>query len=367
MTRKLFIKDLFLKDKKVLVRVDFNVPLNKDGHITDDSRIIATLPSIRYILEQGGVPVLMSHLGRPSGKRVAEMSLKPCADHLGKLLSREVRMAPDCVGLEVKKMVSEAKCGQIIMLENLRFHPAEEHPEKDQNFAKQLAALGDVYVNDAFGAAHRAHASISEVPRLFPRQAAAGFLMEKEIKFLGETLINPKRPFFAILGGAKLSSKLGVVEALLLKADALFIGGGMAFTFFKAQGIPIGDSIHEDEFLEKAKELLVEANKDAIRLFLPLDWIVADSISPEAETKLVKSSAGIPPGFEGVDIGPETIKIFSQELQKAATILWNGPLGVFEIPAFAKGTQAIARVLADVEAITIVGGGDSIAAVQAAG
>lgn len=367
MTNKLSIKDLNLKDKKVLVRVDFNVPLNKEGQITDDARIVATLPSIRYILDQGGAVILMSHLGRPKGKRAPELSLKPCAARLSELLGQEVIMASDCIGNETEKIVNAIQPGQIILLENLRYHHAEEHPDEDPGFAKQLAKLGDVYVNDAFGAAHRAHASITALAHLFPQQAAAGLLLEKEIKFLGETLLKPERPFFAILGGSKLSSKLGVIETLLQKADAIFIGGGMAFTFLKAQGIPIGNSIHEDDFLEKAKGLLALANKDTKRLFLPSDLIVANEISSNAESKLVEIPAGIPEGFEGVDIGPKTIENFSKELHPAATILWNGPLGVFEIPAFAKGTVAIAKVLADLQATTIVGGGDSIAAVQAAG
>lgn len=366
MVHKLSIKDLILKDKKVLMRVDFNVPLDKESRITDDSRIAATLPSINYVLDQGGSLVLMSHLGRPSGKNIPELSLKPCAKRLSTLLGKEVLMAPDCIGTDVEKMVHDLKPGQIIMLENLRFHRSEEHPEDSPEFVRQLAKLGDVYINDAFGASHRAHASITALANLFPKKAAAGFLLEKEIKFLGETLLNPKRPLFAILGGAKLSSKFGVIEALLQKADAVFIGGGMAFTFLKAQGIPIGNSIHEDDFLEKAKELLA-LNKDSKRLFLPSDIIIADRISTDASTKIVKSAEGIPQGFQGVDIGPESIKKFSQELQTAATVFWNGPLGIFEIPAFANGTKAIANVLADIKAITIVGGGDSIAALQATG
>lgn len=367
MSRKLSIKDLALKDKKVLMRVDFNVPLDKEGHITDDSRIAAALPSIQYVMEKGGSLILMSHLGRPSGKRSKEFSLKPCAERLSQLIGKEVLMAPDCIGSDVETMVRNIKPGQIILLENLRYHRAEEHPQENQEFAGQLASLGDVYVNDAFGAAHRAHASITEVPKFFPQKAAAGFLMEKEIQFLGNTLIDPKRPFFAILGGAKLSTKFGVIEALLKKTDALFIGGGMAFTFLKAQGISIGDSIHEDDFLEKAKLLLISANKESMRLMLPLDFIVANRISADAETKLVEADKGIPQGFQGVDIGPKTIEIFSQKLQGAATVFWNGPLGVFEIPAFASGTKSIAQTLASITATTIVGGGDSIAALHAAG
>lgn len=363
----LSIRNLSINNKKILMRVDFNVPMDKEGHITDDARIKASLPSIRYVIDHGGALILMSHLGRPSGKITPEFSLKPCAKRLEDLLGQQVIMAPDCIGKETQHMANDLKPGQILMLENLRFYPAEEHPEKDPEFAKQLAKLGDVYVDDAFGAAHRAHSSITEVPKHFPQQSAAGFLLEKEISFLGDTFLNPKRPFFAILGGAKLSSKLGVIEALLKKADAVFIGGGMAYTFFKAQGISIGDSIHEDDFIEKAKNLMTEANKHSKRLILPADIVIADNIATNAKTKIITITEGIPNGFQGVDIGPETINKFSQKLQSSATIFWNGPLGVFEIPAFAAGTNAIAKVLANLNATTIIGGGDSIAAISAAG
>ncbi len=364
---KLSLSALPLKGKKVLMRVDFNVPLDAQGHITDDTRISATLPSLRYVLEQGGAIVLMSHLGRPKDKRVPEMSLKPCAERLSQLLDKPVTMAPDCIGSEVERMVATLKPGDVLLLENLRFHRGEEHPDEDQNFVKQLAKLGDVYVNDAFGTAHRAHASTAAVAGFFQGKSAAGFLLEKEIKFLGETLAHPKRPFCAIIGGSKISTKCGVLEALMQKADVVMIGGGMAYTFLKAQGIAIGNSIHEDDFLDKARELLALSGKGRGRLLLPRDIVIADSIKAGATTRVVNVQAGIPEGYEGVDIGPSTIEYFASELKQAATVLWNGPVGVFEIPTFATGTNAIAHILAQLKAITIVGGGDSIAAVQAAG
>lgn len=367
MVQKLSITDLLIKNQKVLMRVDFNVPLDDQGNITDDTRIQASLPSIKYVLDNGGALILMSHLGRPKDKRVDALSLKPCAKRLSELLGKEVRMAPDCIGSEVEKMVQELKPGQVLLLENLRFHRGEEHPDEDPDFVKKLAKLGDVYVNDAFGTAHRAHASTTSVAYQFPGKAAAGFLLEKEIRFLGETLLNPKRPFYAILGGAKISTKIGVIESLLKKADAVLIGGGMAFTFLKAQGIAIGNSIHEDDFLDKAKELLAKKSKNGSRLLLPLDLVIADQVKEGATVKTIDRAAGIPEGFQGVDIGPKTIEAYSKELQGAATVLWNGPLGVFEVPEFAKGTDAIANVLVRLKATTIVGGGDSIAALQKAG
>lgn len=365
---KLSLKDLPLKDKKVLMRVDFNVPLDKKGNITDDSRIVATLPSIRYVLDQGGSLILMSHLGRPQEKRVPELSLKPCAERLSQLLGQKVIMAPDCIGIEVDGMAGSLRPGEILMLENLRFHRYEEHPDEDEKFVKQLASLGDVYVNDAFGTAHRAHASTAAITKYFPGKAAAGFLLEKEIQFLGETLKSPKRPFYAILGGAKISTKYGVIEALLKKADVILIGGGMTYTFLKAQGISIGNSIHEDEFLEKARQLLAKSGtKGYGRLMLPVDAVIADQIKEGANFRVVDSASGIPKDYQGVDIGPATVQQYATELKKASTILWNGPLGVFEISEFAKGTNDIAHILAQLKAITIVGGGDSIAAMQAAG
>lgn len=365
---KLSLKNLPVKDKKVLMRVDFNVPLDAQGNITDDTRIVAALPSIRYVLDHGGALILISHLGRPKDKHVPEMSLKPCAKRLSQLIQRDVEMAPDCIGSEVEKIASSLRPGQVLMLENLRFHRGEEHPQEDPAFVEQLAKLGNLYVNDAFGTAHRAHASTAVIAKFFPGSAAAGFLMEKEIRFLGETLVHPKRPFCAIIGGAKISTKCGVIEALLEKADMVLIGGGMAYTFLKAQGIAIGDSIHEDDFLDKAKSLLEASGKKGKgRLMLPIDLVIANQIKEGADKHIIDSSSGIPNGFQGVDIGPKTIQQYASELRKSGTILWNGPLGVFEVPDFAKGTDAIAHVLTQLDAITIVGGGDSIAAIQSAG
>lgn len=364
---KLSIKDLPVKDKKILMRVDFNVPLDKQGKITDDTRIVASLPSIRYVLDHGGAVILMSHLGRPKDQVVPELSLKPCAERLSQLLGQKVLMAPDCIGSEVEKMVQSLQLNQVLMLENLRFHSGEEHPEKDEQFVNQLAKLGDAYVNDAFGTAHRAHASTALLAKYFPGKAAAGLLMEKEIDFLGEALKTPKRPFCAIVGGAKISTKCGVIEALMKKADVVLIGGGMSYTFFKAQGISIGQSIHEDDFLDKARELLALSGKGHGRLVLPKDIMITDEVKEHSNFHLINASEGIPSGFEGVDVGPETIQMFAVELRKASTIFWNGPLGVFEIPEFAKGTNAIAHILTELKATTIVGGGDSIAAIQAAG
>jgi len=358
------IEQLSLKGKKVLLRVDFNVPIDPKGNITDDSRLKASLPSIQYILDQGGAVILMSHLGRPEGKNDPKYSLKPCAKRLESLIGLPVRLAPDCIGPAVQELANTLKPGQILLLENLRFHDGEEHPEKDPSFVKQLASLGEVYINDAFGTAHRAHASTAEIARYFPDKAAAGFLMEKEVRFLGETLLNPKRPFYAIVGGAKISTKIGVLESLLKKADALLIGGGMAYTFFKAQGIPIGQSIHEDAFLSKAQEIMTYAKKQNIRLLLPEDIVITDSPASPSYSKVVSISEGIPEAAQGVDIGPKTIKLFTSLIKDSATILWNGPLGVFETDEFAKGTFAIAQAVADSSATSIVGGGDSLAALQ---
>ncbi|MCB1112569.1 MAG: phosphoglycerate kinase [Chlamydiia bacterium] len=369
MTHKLSITDLDINSNTVLMRVDFNVPLDKKANITDATRIAESLRSIKYVLDKGGALILMSHLGRPKGKRVPEMSLAPCAQKLSEMLGKEVIMAPDCVGAEVEALARDLKPGQIMLLENLRFHRGEEHPDEDPNFAKQLAALGDLYVNDAFGTAHRKHASNVAITQYFPGKAAAGFLMEKEIRFLGAALLNPKRPFYAIIGGAKISSKIGVIKALLTKVDALFIGGGMAYTFLKAQGIEIGESIHEDDLIPEALGILEAAKKSNAKLFLPVDSLVAEKIEQGAPTQVAELTpgAGVPQGEMGVDIGPKTIEIFSQELRNAETLFWNGPLGIFEIGSFAKGTDKIAEVVAELQGTTIVGGGDSVAALQAGG
>lgn len=363
---KLSLRDLKIQGQKVLMRVDFNVPLDKNQNITDDTRIKATLPSIQYVLDQGGALILMSHLGRPKGKPNSSFSLLPVRNALSKLLGKEVLFAEDCVGPATEKMAASLKPGKVLLLENLRFHEAEENPNADLSFAKSLAKLGDVYVDDAFGSAHRAHASIDAVARLFKGKAAAGFLMEKEIKFLGDVLKDPKRPFCTILGGAKISSKCGVIESLMKKADVIMIGGAMAYTFLKAQGIKIGNSLCEDDFLQKAEELLKMSGKGCAKIILPKDLIIAKEIKSNTASKIVNMSDGIPDGYEGVSIGPETVKEFTEELNKAKTVLWNGPLGVFEIPEFAESTNTIAHILANLKATTIVGGGDSLAAVNAA-
>lgn len=364
---KLSLKNLPLNGKRVLMRVDFNVPLNKEGNITDDSKIVASLPSIKYVLDQGGSLVLMSHLGRPKEEFTPDMSLKPCAKRLSELLNREVLMAPDCVGDTVAAEAKRLKPGQILLLENLRFHRGEEHPDKDPLFVKQLADLGDFYINDAFGTAHRGHASTAAITKYFPDKAAAGILLNKEIQVLGGALKNPKRPFCAILGGAKVSSKFGVIRSLMQKADSVLIGGGMAYTFFKAQGIKIGDSICENDCLDKARELLAASGKGCAKLILPVDVVIAREAKEGIRGKTIPITEGIPDGYKGLDIGPETVVAFTKELKQAATILWNGPLGVFEVDEFAKGTNAIAHILSQLKATTIVGGGDSVAAVQEAG
>lgn len=364
--QKLSLTELPIRGKKVLMRVDFNAPI-ENGRITDQSRVLASLPSIRYVLDQGGALILMSHLGRPKGKVNPDLSLKPFAILLEDLLHVKVIMASDCVGPEVEKLAKQLEPGQILLLENLRFHSAEESPKENPEFVKSLAKLGDLYINDAFGTAHRFHASTAAITQYFPGKAAAGFLLEKEIKYLSTALQNPTRPFQVIIGGAKISTKIGTIESLLKKADVLMIGGAMAYTFFKAQGIPIGNSLCEDDQIPKAHYLLEESQKRGVRLLLPIDILAAKEIRQDAESKVVDIQVGIPDGWEGVDIGPKTIKLFTDELQKAKTVLWNGPVGVFEIEAFAKGTMAIAHAVAKLDAITIIGGGDSLAAIQAAG
>lgn len=361
---KLSLKDLDIKGKRVLMRVDFNVPLDKNGNITDDTRIVASLPSIKYVLDKGGSLILMSHLGRPKEKFSPEFSLTPCAKRLSEKLNRTVPLAPDCVGSEVERIAKQLKPGEILLLENLRFHRGEEKPQEDPQFVKQLAALGEVYVNDAFGTAHRSHASTAEIAHFFPGKAAAGFLMEQEIQFLGQTLVKPQRPFYAIIGGAKISTKMGVLKALLEKTDKVFIGGGMAYTFFKAEGREIGDSIHEDSRLPQVKEWLKFKNQ---KLFLPEDTVIANKMTADADTRIVDNSQPIPNPFFGVDIGPKTIRKYSEMIQNAKTLFWNGPMGVFEVAPFATGTNAIAKTVAALNAITIVGGGESVAAVEAAG
>ncbi len=365
MAKKLSIADLQLKGQKVLMRVDFNVPLDKDGRILDDARIAAALPSIKYVLDQGGALILMSHLGRPKGP-TPQLSLAPCAKRLSEMLGKPVLMAPDCIGNETERLAKNLTPGQTLLLENLRFHRGEEEPDANPSFARRLAGLGDLYINDAFGTAHRAHASTVEIARYFPGKAAAGFLMEKEIQFLGQALLHPTRPFYAIIGGAKISTKIGTLKALLHKVDGVFIGGGMAYTFFKAQGIPIGDSIHEDAFIDEAREILAESQKLGVKFLLPQDNVVVEHFSNDAPSRVVNSQQGVLSGFQGVDIGPKTVHQYVAALQKAATVFWNGPMGVFEFSNFAAGTNAIAHALASLSAVTIVGGGESVAAVEAA-
>jgi phosphoglycerate kinase len=363
---KLSIDSLDLKGKRVLVRVDFNVPLDENLKVTDDRRISASLPTIKKIINDGGKAILMSHLGRPKGKVKPEFSLKPAAEKLSELLGKEVKLAPDCIGDEVKKMIDQMKGGDIILLENLRFHPEEE--KNDQSFSKQLAEFGDVYVNDAFGTAHRAHASTEGVTH-FIEKCAAGYLMQKELDYLGSALSEPARPYCAILGGAKISGKIDVIMNLFDKIDTLIIGGGMAFTFFKAQGREIGKSLLEEEKINLAGEVLKKAQESGIKFLLPVDVVVASEFKNDSPAQTVKID-NIPADKMGLDIGAETVKLFSDELLNSKTIVWNGPMGVFEMDNFAKGTFAIADTLAKATekgAVTVIGGGDSAAAITKAG
>jgi phosphoglycerate kinase len=368
---KLSIQDLNLDGQRVFMRVDFNVPLNESGRVSDDTRIRETLPSIEYALRKGARLVLASHLGRPKGKPNPKMSLRPAAERLRILLDQHfgrscnVGFAPDCVGLAAEEMATNLEKGQTLLLENLRFYAQEE--SNDQNFSRQLAALADLYVNDAFGTAHRAHASTVGITK-FMDKAAAGLLMQKELEYLGKATSNPEKPFIAIIGGAKVSDKIDVLRNLLGKVDALLIGGAMAYTFMKAQGLPVGKSLVEDDKLELAKELLEQAKAKNVRLLLPLDHVVANKIDAAAKTATVKNDQGIPADSMGLDIGPETLAAFSKEIAAAKTIVWNGPMGVFEVAPFAVGTMKVAQAIAANRAATsIVGGGDSVAAVQQSG
>jgi phosphoglycerate kinase len=356
---KLTIQDLDLRGKRVFVRVDFNVPI-KDSKVTDDLRIREALPTIRYGIEHGAILVLASHLGRPKGKPKPEFSLAPAAERLSELLGKKVLFAKDCIGPDVEKVVNAAQPGDVVLLENLRFHPEEE--ANDPGFAKQLAALTPLYVNDAFGSAHRAHASTEGITR-HVQQAAAGFLMEKELRYLGGALESPQRPFVAILGGAKISDKIEVIENLLGKVDHLLIGGAMMFTFLKCQGKSIGKSLCEVDKLDLARELLTRAQS---RISLPMDAVAARAIEDEASAHVVPSGE-IPDGEMGLDIGPKTVTEYSAIIRPAKTIVWNGPMGVFEKEAFASGTIAIANAVAESRAVSIIGGGDSAAAVAKAG
>jgi phosphoglycerate kinase len=362
----LTIDDILLKGKRVLMRVDFNVPMTPELTVADDKRIIESLPTIRKIVSQGASLILMSHLGRPKGRPSQEFSLKPVADYLTGLMNRPVKFAKDCIGPEAREAVNALQPGEILLLENLRFHPEEE--ANDEGFAKELASYGDVFVNDAFGTAHRAHASTEGVTH-FLRPSVAGYLMKKELEYLGAAVTNPARPFVAILGGAKISGKIDVIQNLLPKIDVLIIGGGMAFTFFRAQGLEIGDSMLEEEKIDMAKSLLEEMKVQHKRFILPVDCIIADRFENDARRKVVPVGK-IPSGWRGLDIGPETVKVMNMEIRRAKTIVWNGPMGVFEMSNFANGTLEVARLMAEATkagAKTIVGGGDSAAAVAKAG
>ena len=359
------IRDIDVAGKRVLVRVDFNVPLDAEQHITDDTRIAAALPTIQYLLDRRAAVILMSHLGRPKGKAVDTMRLTPVAQHLSALLDKPVQMAPDCIGPAVEALAKNLQPGHVLLLENLRFHNEEE--QNDAEFARQLASLGELYVNDAFGTAHRAHASTEGVTHYMP--GVAGFLMEKEINYLGGALENPRRPFAAIIGGAKVSDKIAVLERLISMVDILLIGGGMANTFLKAEGYEIGDSLFEEGKVDVAKELITKARQRGLKLLLPTDVTIADRFAADATHKVVASTE-VSPGWRIMDIGPESITAFRQALEGAQTIVWNGTLGVAEMPPFAKGSDAIIEILAErtrAGATTIIGGGDSAAAVEQAG
>jgi len=356
------IKDIDLKGKKVLVRCDFNVPMDEQKKITDNTRIVAALPTIKYLIENECSVILCSHLGRPKGEVKEEFSLKPVAKELSRLLDKEVVMANDVVGEDAKQKAANLQKGQIMLLENVRFH--REETDNDPQFAKELADMAEIYVNDAFGSAHRAHSSTAGVAAYLP--AVSGFLIEKELEFLGNAIENPERPFVAILGGAKVSDKIGVIDSLLEKVDTLIIGGGMAYTFFKAQGYEVGNSICELDKLDLAKNLMKKAEEKGVKFMLPVDTKVGKEFKPDTESKTVKYTE-IPAEWEGFDIGAETIKIFAEEIRKAKTVIWNGPLGLFEFDQFAIGTNEIAKVLSEIDATTIIGGGDSAAAVKKAG
>lgn len=356
------VRDIELSGKKVFVRCDFNVPMDENQNITDNRRIVAALPTIKYLLEQNCKIILSSHLGRPKGEFKSEYSLAPVAAELARLLDQEVLMAKDVIGESAKTLASNLQEGQIMLLENVRFH--REETDNDEVFAKELANMAEVFVNDAFGTAHRAHASTEGVSHYLP--SVSGFLIEKELKFLGEALNNPERPFVAILGGAKVSDKIGVIDSLLEKVDTLMIGGGMAYTFFKAQGYDVGNSLCEPDKCELALSLMEKAKSKGVKLILPVDTKIGKEFKPDTESKTVAWTE-IPAEWEGFDIGEKTIEMFKQELKTAKTVIWNGPLGLFEFEQFAIGTNTIAHELAELEATTIIGGGDSAAAVEKAG
>lgn len=359
--KKMCIDELELQGKRVLIRVDFNVPLDPQGEVADDTRIQAALPTIRYALERGAKVLLISHLGRPKG-RDPKLSLKPVAVRLSRLLQRPVQMAEDAIGEAVQAQVASMAEGDILMLENVRFHPEEE--KNDETFSRALAALCDLYVNDAFGTAHRAHASTEGVTKFVPI-AACGFLMRKELDYLGRVIASPERPFMAILGGAKVSDKLGVLQRLLDKVDGLLIGGGMAYTFLKAQGFEVGNSLVEEKQLSAAQQILDRAKALGVSFLLPIDHVVAEKVEAEAQVKIVGEA--IPKGWMGLDIGPRTREAFAERIRKAKTIFWNGPMGVFELSPFREGTLFVAKAVAESGATSIVGGGDSVAAITQMG
>jgi len=358
MFNKKTIRDIDVKGKRVLVRVDFNVPL-KDGNVGDDTRIKAALPTIQFLLEKGAAVILCSHLGRPKGGPDPKYSMQPVATHLGKLMGKTIAFAEDCMGPVAETAAQQIKPGDVLLLENTRFHPEEE--KNDLDMARKMAALADIYVNDAFGTAHRAHASTEGVARFLP--AVAGFLMEKEIKYLGQTVEEPQRPFIAILGGAKISDKIGVIRNLLVKADHILIGGGMANTFLKAQGYEMADSLVEMEALDTAKTLLEQGKG---KIHLPVDLVVADKFEAAANNQTVKTG-NIAAGWRALDIGPQTVKSFSEIISTAGTVVWNGPMGVFEFPKFAEGTYRLAQAIAQSKAVSVIGGGESVAAIQQSG
>ncbi len=357
------IKDIDVRDKRVLVRVDYNVPLDRNsGAVTDDTRLTATIPTIRYLQEQGAKVILCSHLGRPDGKVVDSLRLTPVAARLSELLTHPVNYLSDCIGEEVEKAIKEMGEGDIVLLENLRFHPEEE--ANDPEFARELASFADVFVNDAFGTAHRAHASTAGVAAYLP--SVAGFLMEKEVSAMGTALERPNRPFAAVIGGAKISSKIAVLDNLMSKVDVLVIGGGMANTFLKAQGYDIGSSLVEEDQVEYAKELLHKAWEKGVKRLLPVDVVIADKIDKDANVRTV-SVSDIPDGWSIVDIGPETVDQYGSQLRSCLTIIWNGPMGIFEIPPFANGSKELAEVISEVSGVTIVGGGETVALVTEMG
>jgi phosphoglycerate kinase len=359
---KLTIEDINVKGKRVFIRVDFNVPIDENLMITDDRRIRSSLPTINYCMDEGAKVILASHLGRPKGKPDQRYSLAPVAKRLQRLLNKEVLFVPECAGPEVQKAVEKMRAGDVMVLENMRFDPGEE--SNDEGFAKALAGVADFYLNDAFGAAHRTHASIVGVPKFIP--AAAGFLLKKEVEYLRGTVSDPVRPFVAILGGAKVSGKIGVLENLQDKVDKVIVGGGMAFTFIKAMGFEVGDSLVEPDMIGLAERIMENLKKYGVKFYLPVDCVIAQSIEPGAETKLVTTQE-VPKGWRALDIGPASCRLFAEAIQNAKTVIWNGPMGVFEIDAFSRGTFAIARAVADAYALTVVGGGDTDLAVHKAG